>query len=159
MRYRDSIINEKDKLKFDKKIRSRTFEYIKKYPLEFAITVIKNGVHIILLNPFHIYSDHKFRSGEIYYVSKKHDDFIKYRMIYSFVIYLICFIGLIYMCRERNYKLLTLLILSIIYFYGLSFWHGNTRYFMPVYIYFGFFFAKFFEIFYSKNKKLKIDFI
>tara|TARA_Y100000389_G_C17427994_1_gene500772 strand:+ start:361 stop:1764 length:1404 start_codon:yes stop_codon:yes gene_type:complete len=152
MNYRKNIINEKDKIRFDKEIKNRTINYFKEYPTSFVTRIIKNGFHIILLNPFHIYSDHNFVSGEVYYVSKKHDDLLKYRMIYTFVMYLICFIGFIYMLREKNYKLLTLLILSIMYFYVLSFWHGNTRYFMPVYIYFGFFFAKFFEIFYSKIK-------
>ncbi len=145
MRYRDSIVNEKDKLKFDKKIRSRTFEYIKKYPFEFASTMIKNGVHIVLLNPFHIYSDHKFRSGEIYYISKKHDELIPYRIIYTLIIYSLCLYGFYLFLVEKNYKMLILLLFSIIYFYALSFWHGNTRYFLPAYIYFAFFFGKSFE--------------
>ena len=145
MRYRDSIINEKDKLKFDKKIRSRTFEYFKEYPFAFVTTIIKNGIHIVLLNPFHIYSDHNFRSGEIYYISKKHDDLITYRIIYTLIIYSLCLYGFYLLVIEKNYKILTLLLFSIIYFYILSFWHGNTRYFLPVYLYFAFFFGKSFE--------------
>ena len=54
--------------------------YIKKYPLEFITKIIKHGIHIILLNPFHIYSDHNFKSGEIYYFSDKHDELVKYRI-------------------------------------------------------------------------------
>tara|TARA_B100001057_G_scaffold138141_1_gene137774 strand:- start:806 stop:2227 length:1422 start_codon:yes stop_codon:yes gene_type:complete len=142
MRYRDSIIIEKDKLMFDKKIRARTFEYFKEYPFEFASTMIKNGAHIVLLNPFHIYSDHKFRSGEIYYISKKHDELIPYRILYTLFIYSLCLYGFYLFLIEKNYKILILLLFSIIYFYALSFWHGNTRYFLPAYLYFAFFFGK-----------------
>ena len=142
MHYRKNIVNEKDKLKFDKEIRSRTLQYVKKYPLEFTYTMVKNGIHIILLNPFHIYSDHNFASGEIYYVSKKHDQLVPFRIIYTLIIYCICLYGFYIFFLEKNYQLLTILLLSIIYFYGLSFWHGNTRYFLPAYLYFAFFFGR-----------------
>ena len=142
MNYRKSIINEKDKLKFDKEIRSRTFEYLKEYPLEFTYTMLKNGIHIVLLNPFHIYSDHKFRSGEQYYISKKHDELVPYRIIYTLIIYCLCLYGFYLFLLEKDYQLLTILLFSIIYFYGLSFWHGNTRYFLPAYLYFSFFFGR-----------------
>ncbi len=142
MNYRDNIINEIDKLKFDEEIKNRTLNYVKEYPIEFLKKIINHGFHITLLNPFHIYSDHNFKSGEIYYVSKKHAELIKYRVGYTLIIYLICLYGLLMYIKERNYKMLTLLFLSIFYFYLLSFWHGNTRYYMPVYIYFAFLFAK-----------------
>ena len=142
MRYRDSITNESDKLKFDKQIRIRTIKYLKEYPVEFATTIIKNGIHIILLNPFHIYSDHNFKSGEIYYVSKKHDELIFYRIIYTLFVYSICLFGFYLFLLEKKYKVLLILTLSILYFYSLSFWHGNTRYFLPAYLYLAFFFGK-----------------
>lgn len=147
---RDNILNEKDKLKFDQEIRERTIYYFKKYPVDFIKIVIKHGIHTVLLNPFHIYSDHNFKSGEIYYFSEKHDQLVKYRIIYTLIVYCLCFYGFIYLIKEKNYKLLTLLMFSILYFYSLCFWHGNTRYFMPVYLYFSFFFAKSFEIFSKK---------
>lgn len=153
LEYRESIYDEKDKLLFDKEIKKRSFMYIKKYPLEFATRIIKHGIHIILLNPFHIYSDHNFRSGEVYYFSDKHDEFVKYRIAYTLTIYLICLYGLFYLYKEKKYNILILLLLSISYFYLLSFWHGNTRYYMPVYIYFAFLFGKTMEIFISKIKK------
>ena len=152
MGYRESIINEKDKLKFDKKLRSRTFEYVREYPLEFTLFILKNGLHIVLLNPFHIYSDHKFRSGEIYYISKKHDELIPYRIIYSLIIYCICLYGFYLLILERNYWILSILMISIIYFYSLSFWHGNTRYFVPAYLYFAFFFGKSLEKLTTRGK-------
>ena len=151
--YRDSIINEEDKLKFDNEIKRRTFMYFKKYPIEFTKKIIKHGIHITLLNPFHVYSDHNFESGEIYYYSQKHDDLLKYRIVYTLLVYLICLYGVYRLALDKNYKLLFLLFISIFYFYFLSFWHGNTRYYMPVYIYFAFFFARTIEIFHSKLKQ------
>ena len=138
--YRNAI-TEKDKIKFDNFIRSRTIDYFSKYPIDFIKFTIKSSIHSILLNPFNIYSDNNFPSGEIYYRSKTHDKLIPYRIFYSIFIYVICFYGLTIMIKKRQFTLLLLLILSIIYFYGLISWHGNTRYFMPVVIYLSFFFG------------------
>ena len=120
--------------------------------LDILKTMIKNGVHIVLLNPFHIYSDHKFRSGEIYYISKKHDELIPYRILYTLFIYSLCLYGFYLFLIEKNYKILILLFFSIIYFYALSFWHGNTRYFLPAYLYFAFFFGKSLEKLINNSK-------
>jgi hypothetical protein len=94
--YRDYIKNETDKIRFDEFIQKRTISYFKKYPLDFVSEIFKKSVHTVLLNPFHIYSDHNFKSGEIYYLSKKHDELIPYRVVYTMVIYLILFDRLIF---------------------------------------------------------------
>ena len=138
--YRDTI-SEKDKIKFDNFFRQRTVEYIFDYPTEFFYRIIKNSLHIGLLNPFHIYSDHNFISGEVYYFSEKHDELIKYRIFYSSAIFIICLIGLTHMLKKKDFNLLLFLTLSIIYFYGLVSWNGNSRYFLPVFIYASFFFG------------------
>ena len=98
-------------------------------------------MHILLLNPFHIYSDHNFRSGEYYYVTETHNKLIPYRVIYTLILYVICLFGLFSIIQKKQYNILLYLILSIMYFYGLVSWHGNTRYFMPVMIYLSFFFG------------------
>tara|TARA_B100000795_G_C22455827_1_gene307349 strand:- start:346 stop:522 length:177 start_codon:yes stop_codon:yes gene_type:complete len=54
------------------------------------------------------------------------------------------------MIKKKEYNILFFLILSMIYFYGLVSWHGNTRYFMPVIIYLAFFFG------YGLNKILNL---
>jgi len=94
-----------------------------------------------LLNPFHVYSDNNFVSGEIYYTSEMHGRLILYRVLYSLIIYIVCVYGLHQIIKERKYNILFYLILSIAYFYGLVSWHGNTRYFMPVMIYLAFLFG------------------
>ena len=140
MQYR-SALSEKNKIKFDEFIRNRTLNYISKYPLDFIKHVTKSSLHIILLNPFHVYSDNNFYSGEIYYTSEMHERLILYRVLYSLIIYIVCVYGLYQIIKERKYNILFYLILSIAYFYGLVSWHGNTRYFMPVMIYLAFLFG------------------
>jgi len=133
--YRSSIYKEKDKVKFDNYVGKRTLYYFIKYPKNFIIFVTNKTIHSALLNPFHIYSDHNFRSGEHYYTTKTHDRLVPYRIAYTLIIYFFCLVGLITMFKQKNYKILFLLFLSILYFYGLVSWHGNTRYYVPVLIY------------------------
>ncbi len=141
MDYRASIINESDKVLFDDFIRDRTFDYMFKHPLPFFKFITKSSIHIVLLNPFHIYSDHNFRSGEYYYTTKTHDKLVPVRIIYTLIVYTVCFFGLISILRKKEYELLTILLLSSLYFYSLVSWHGNTRYFVPNLIYLSFFFG------------------
>ena len=139
--YRNFIIKEKDKDLFDKAISKRTIYYFKKYPINFLQFISKSAVHTVLLNPFHIYSDNKYESGEIYYATKEHNDLVNLRIIYTFIIYFFCLIGLLNLYKSKNYKLMSLYLISIIYFYSLVSWHGNTRYFMPNLIYLSLFFG------------------
>jgi len=141
MYYRRIIINESDRVIYDKFIRKRTFMYIANYPIEFAKEAFKGAVHSPLLNPFHIYSDHNFVSGEVYYRSKKHDELVPIRVIYSGVIYFFVLMGLVFFLKKKDYKNLFFLLISTLYFYTTIFWHGNTRYFVPCLIYLSFFFG------------------
>ena len=148
--YRTAIAEE-DRVIFDTFIRNRTISYFLKYPGDFIKSVIKSSAHTALLNPFHIYSDNNFISGETYYGSKIHKKLIPYRFFYSVFIYVLCFYGLSNMIKKKQFSLLLLLIISIIYFYGLVSWHGNTRYYMPVMIYLSFFFGFSLENFTTKK--------
>jgi hypothetical protein len=141
MDYRESISSEADQLKFDNYIRSRTFDYIFKYPADFIKHGFVRSMHILLLNPFHVYSDHNFISGKHYYTTTVHDKLIPYRIFYSIFIYIICIFGLRTIIKEKNYNLLLFIFLSVFYFYLFVSWHGNTRYFAPVLIYLSFLFA------------------
>jgi len=139
--YRREILKESDKVLFDNYISSRTVHFFKKYPFIFLNKIIKKSFHSALLNPFHIYSDNRFRSGEVYYKSKTHQKLVSIRVIYSLTMYLICLFGLFIIYKKKDYKLLTVITLSIAYFYFLVSWHGNTRYFVPVVIYLSFLFS------------------
>ena len=139
--YRLAIINEKDKIKFDEYFFKRTINYITDYPLEFGFHILKKSIHFTLLNPFHIYSDNNFISGETYYYSDLHDELVKYRVLYTLLIYLICFVGLISLIRKKNYKLLFFISSSVLFFFMPISWIGNTRNFVPCLIFISFLFS------------------
>ncbi len=139
--YRISIINESDKVLFDNFYAAKTFEILLNKPwLSFKI-ILKNSMHSALLNPFHIYSDHNFVDSEYYYLTETHDKLIPIRVIYSILIYIISLVGFFTLVIKRKFKLLSILMLSMLYSYGMISWHGNTRYFVPVLIYLSFFFG------------------
>ena len=135
MDYRESIIAEKDKLKFDDYIKNRTLNYFFENPIIFFKHIFVKSIHVLLLNPFHIYSDHNFSSSKYYYTTSTHDKLIPYRIVYSLFIYIICIIGLTVMLTEKKYNIILFFLLSSFYFYIFVSWHGNTRYFVPVLIY------------------------
>jgi len=135
MDYREAIIAEKDKLKFDDYIKNRTLNYFFENPNIFFKHIIVKSIHVLLLNPFHIYSDHNFSSGKYYHTTAIHDKLIPYRIIYSFFIYIICIVGFGVMLKEKIYNVILFFLLSSFYFYIFISWHGNTRYFVPVLIY------------------------
>ena len=154
--YRVSIMYEKDKIKYDEFFANRTILLLKENSWEATKLILKKSIHVALLNPFHIYSDHNFPSGEIYYTSETHNKLVPVRIAYTLIIYIISIIGLYNLLRNKNYKLLSFLILSMIYFYGMVSWHGNTRYFVPVLIYLSFLFGFGFQNFKLKNIMTKL---
>ena len=83
----------------------RSKKIILSKPIQSMIFISKKSLSFVLLNPFHIYSDHKYLSGEKYYNSNLHQKLIPYRIFYTLIIYIICFIGLIelYKRKEKNY--------------------------------------------------------
>tara|TARA_A100000164_G_scaffold380717_1_gene429249 strand:- start:1074 stop:2504 length:1431 start_codon:yes stop_codon:yes gene_type:complete len=149
--YRFSIVHEKDKIKYDEFFANRSILLLKENSWEATKLILKKSIHVALLNPFHIYSDHNFISGEIYYTTETHDKLVPVRIVYTLIIYIISIIGFYNLLRNKNYKLLSFLILSMMYFYGMVSWHGNTRYFVPVLIYLSFFFGFGFQNFKLKN--------
>ena len=135
MDYRREIVLFEDKIKFDNYIKSRSYNYFINYPEQFLKHYLDRSMHVIILNPFHIYNDMKFISGEIMYESNSHKKYILPRTAYTFFIYIIALMGLIYLIKKKEKKILLILIFSIVYFFGLVGWSGNTRYFVPNMIY------------------------
>ena len=138
---RSTIKLDSDKVKFDNFYASRTIDILLKYPITSFEVIAKRSLHSLVLNPFHIYSDHNFTSGEKYHLSDQHKKFIPFRITYTLFIYLISLFGIYVIYKKRDFKILTILIISILYNYGMISWHGNTRYFVPVLIYISFLFG------------------
>ena len=140
-RYKDALVNKSDIVRYNNFIAERTLNLLLENKWTTFKYVVRRALGIIVLNPFHIYSDHNFQSGEVYYETDTHDNLIPIRVIYSILIYVICLAGFVYLMKQKEYKLLSILVLSILYNYGMVCWNGNTRYFVPVLIYVSFFFG------------------
>ena len=63
----EEIILDSDKIRFDNFIKNRTYDYIFKNLPDFISQYFYKSLHTVISNPFHISSDYKFMSGEIYY--------------------------------------------------------------------------------------------
>jgi len=138
---RGSIVDQKDKVRYDNLYVKRTIDMLlDNFWISFTL-ILNNSLHSALLNPFHIYSDHNFLNGEIYYTSDIHNKLLLPRIVYSILIYSICLIGFFTLLKEKKYKLLSLIILSTLYHFGMVSWHGNTRYTVPILIYISFLFG------------------
>ena len=134
----------KEKKKLDMKIpKDHVIEkkIVLSNPIKTVKFIARQSASFIILNPFHIYSDNKFYSGSFYYHSETHKKLLPYRIIYSFIVYLICIIGLISLIKLRNKNTLIFILLSAIYFFSILSWHGNNRYFTPILIYISFLFG------------------
>ena len=142
--FMDFIKNEKDKMKFYGYINKRQYKIIFENPLIATKLIIKKTFHFIVLDPTHnyYYNEHRGQNKKPAFIkSKTHKNWIPYRIIYTLLIYFVCFFGLIYFFKQKNYQLLLLLILSILYYTILFGWIGMTRLFVPSLIYLSFFFG------------------
>ncbi len=136
--------NKKENLKFlniCEYLNKRSKKIVLSNPIKTVKFIARQSASFIILNPFHIYSDNKFYSGSFYYHSETHKKLLPYRIIYSFIVYLICIIGLISLIKLRNKNTLIFILLSAIYFFSILSWHGNNRYFTPILIYISFLFG------------------
>ena len=98
-----------------------------------------SSMHSALINPVEIINTRI--KGKDYYKSDLHQKYLKYRMLYSFLIYLIIFFGFFYSIKKK-YIAPHILLLVGMYFFVISSWVGYTRYFVPTLLslclYFGF---------------------
>ena len=100
-------------------LKNRSFKILYNNIFKTGIYVIKQSMHTAVLNPFHIYTDHKFNNSKKYYHSPLKNKLIPYRIIYSLLIFFICLIGLIAICKNKNKDkdMLCLVLLSVAYFF------------------------------------------
>tara|TARA_Y100000590_G_scaffold193370_1_gene219768 strand:+ start:39504 stop:40886 length:1383 start_codon:yes stop_codon:yes gene_type:complete len=98
----------------------------------------KSYLHSTLLNPVEVLNTRI--KGREYYKSKLHKKFIKYRIIYSALIFGIVFLGFIYAIKKKIFFPHIILACGI-YFFIISGWVGYTRYFIPTFLSFCVYFA------------------
>jgi len=148
--------NEKDKIKFYDYMNKRQYKIIFENPLITIKLAIKRAIHFVVLDPTHnyYYNEHRGQNKRPAFIkSKTHKNWIPYRIIYTLLIYFVCFVGLIYFLKQKNYQLLLLLTLSILYYIILFGWMGMPRLFVPILIYLSFFFGNGFVLLINQLKK------
>ena len=142
--FQNFIKNKKNKTKFYDYTNKRQYKIIFENPLIATKQIIKKTIHFVVLDPTHnyYYNEHRGQNKKPPFIkSKTHKNWIPYRIIYTLLIYFVCFFGLIYFFKQKNYQLLLLLVLSILYYIILFGWAGTPRYFVPTLIYLSFFFG------------------
>ena len=138
------IKEEKAKIKFYDYMNKRQYKIIFNNPLAATKLIIERTFHFIVLNPTHnyYYNEHRGQNKKPAFIkSQTHKNWIPYRIVYTLLIYFVCFFGLIYFFKQKSYQLLLLLLLSIFYYIILFGWYGMTRLYVPSLIYLSFFFG------------------
>ena len=105
--------------------------------------IVKKSFHMLVFNPFETYYFHKYewRGKNRFYKSEDHNRLIPIRIIYTLIIYLICFFGLINSLKKNTFNINFLFIFSVIYFVALLGWMGTPRYFLPCLIFISYYFG------------------
>ena len=99
---------------------------------------LKSYMHSMLLNPVEVLFTRI--KGKEYYKSELHKKSVKYRIIYSLLIFFITFLGFINIVKQKI--IFPHIILACgIYFFIISGWVGYTRYFVPTFLSFSIYFA------------------
>ena len=88
------IKKEEDFISFIKNIQRNSINRILDNKINFLMIISKNYFHNLLLNPFQAYNSSNYQSWHDLRNSPDHIKFVILRMIFSFIFYLIFFIGL-----------------------------------------------------------------
>ena len=155
------IIDEKDRLKYYNYLNKRAYKILIKNPTITLKKVFSGVIHFSVLNPFFVYYDYEYfkdYSSSIigdFFLSEEHQKIIPARIIYTLLIYSICFMGF-FVLLKKNLKLTFLLFFSILYYYIVLGWYGKTRLFTPCLIYMSVFFGLGLENIINKIKPNKL---
>ena len=142
--YVDLIEKEDDKIRYYNYLNKRQYEIILQHPIHTIKRLIIQVAHFSVLDPIHnyYYNEHRGKAKEPNFINSAiHDKWIPFRIIYSLIIYSICFLGLFYFIKNKKYELLFLLLISVLYNVVIMGWVGWPRFFVPNLIYLSFLFG------------------
>jgi len=132
------------------KDKKKYYDYLQQTALKIIITnpfisikrVFKQSLHHLVLNPVHIKYFYQFEGrGGVYHKSETHKKWIPIRIIYSVIIYLIVFWGIIYSLKNMKKEIIFLLMISVAYIVLVLGWAGIPRHFVPALIFLSIFFG------------------
>ena len=126
-----NLENEIDRIELAKTQKEFAVKLILDNKVLTFIEIVKSTAHSMLLNPIEVKNVRI--KGKNYYKSELHQSWIKYRIAYSLVMYLIIILGIYYTIRKKIIlpSIFCLVGLSI---FSVSSWVGYTRYFVPLYL-------------------------
>ena len=141
---------ERDRINFLNKIRNKSIENIFKNKIVTIKILLKNYFHSVLLNPVQVYYASKYQKWIDYKNSDDHSFWLKLRIIITFIFFCFTTLGFYLSFRVLDFRFNMFLILSCLYFFGVSCWLGNTRYFTPSVLFMSVYFSIFLNQVYLK---------
>ena len=141
---------ERDRINFLNQIRTKSIENILKNKILTIKILSKNYLHSVLLNPVQVYYASKYQKWIDFKNSNDHSFWLKLRIIMTLIFFCITALGFYLSFRVLDLKLNMFLILSCLYFFGVSCWLGNTRYFTPSVLFMSVYFSIFLNQVYLK---------
>ena len=141
---------ERDRINFFNQIRNKSIENIFKNKIVTIKILSKNYFHSVLLNPVQVYYASKYQKWIDYKNSDDHSFWLKFRIIITFIFFCFTTLGFYLSFRVLDLKLNMFFILSCLYFFGVSCWLGNTRYFTPSVLFMSVYFSIFLNQVYLK---------
>jgi hypothetical protein len=142
-----------DKKKYHDYLQKKALKIIVVNPFTSIKRVFKLSLHTLVLNPVYIKYFYQFEGrGGVYNKSETHKKWIPIRIIYSVIIYLVIFLGMIYSLKHMKKEIIFLLIISVAYIIASLSWMGIPRYFVPALIFLSIFFGNGMAAILNSNK-------
>ena len=134
--------SKKDKKKYYDYLQQTALKIIFANPFISIEYFFKQSLHHLVLNPVYIKYLYQFEGrGGKYLKSETHKKWIPIRIIYSVIIYLVVFWGMIYSLKHMKKEIIFLLLISVAYVVAILGWMGISRYFVPALIFLSIFFG------------------
>jgi len=150
-----------DVLKINKFKSKEALKIIRDNPLSTIKIITFHYAKSLLIHPFwvkNMYNNDYIARGDYDETNRNFGFQNKIRIIYSLIFYLLVVCGFILSLKNFNWKLNTILFLTLIYFYIVSGFVGNPRYFLPSYLIMSFYLTFFINYFFLKIFSKKNNF-
>jgi hypothetical protein len=137
---------ERDRLRIMQFKKDYTVELIKEYPISTLKILTLKALHTLILDPVYIFHYHFYeqdlKKRPQWYMEKSYSDFwTPIKIVYSMLIYIVIFSGLLSSLRRIDFAFNLLIITSALYMFAMLGWVGNSRYFSPSLIYLSIYFG------------------
>ncbi len=136
--------NEKDRIIYYNYLQNFSIKTLIKYPITSFKHIAWRTLQTGILNPIYVleffYHENE-KKPEYFFNSNYKKINLPLRIIYSAVLYIIVIIGFFYSLRRMSIAHNLLLVLSSAYMLGLIGWANNSRYMVPILIYFSIYFG------------------